>query len=255
MLPKSGILLLGGPAKSRKSFLSIDIAHSLATGANVWGVPELSVKERAVALYVEAEIGEQELYRRVKMRYDALQQPPPEGLFYVSKEKNLLVDTGSGIRNLAKYIESSKANVVILDPISRLMIGEENDSNAVGNLFRNLDDLLIDFKEHDLSIVIIHHHKKPSTDENFDPLSAYNFRGSSRFFDAPDGIISLQPVDARPGEWARLRTGWQLRQAAPPEEEIQLVVLPGGLVIPAPPSAAVVRTGAMKAVPKIRGTW
>lgn len=252
MLPKQGILLLGGPAKSRKSFLSIDIAHSLATGSNVWGVDTLAVPEKARTLYVEAEIGEMELYRRVKMRYDTLRQDPPEEIFYVSKEKNLLVDTGSGIKNLAKYIEQAKADVVILDPISRMMLGEENDSNDVGNLFRNIDDLLIDYKG--LSVVMIHHHRKPSNDENFDALSAYNFRGSSRFFDAPDGIISLQPVQARPGEWARLKTGWQLRQAPPPDEEIELAVLPGGLVIPAPQSAAKVG-GAMKAAKPAKGTW
>jgi hypothetical protein len=256
MLPKQGILLLGGPAKTRKSFLSLDIAHCLATGANVWGVEGLQVPVKARTLYVEAEIGEMELYRRVKMRYDTLQMPPPEDIFYVSKEKNMLVDTGSGIKNLARYIDQAEANVVILDPISRMMLGEENDSNDVGNLFRNIDDLLIDYKG--LSVVIIHHHKKPSNDENFDALSAYNFRGSSRFFDAPDSIISLQATQARPGEWARLKTGWQLRQSAPPEEDIELAVLPGGIVIPAPRSAATVGGkggGSMRAAKAAKGTW
>jgi RecA-family ATPase len=252
MLPKQGILLLGGPAKTRKSFLALDLADSLTMGKPVWGVETLEVKEKASTLYVEGEIGPIELYRRLEMRYTTLKREPPENFTFVSKEKNMLVDTSSGIHNLARYIEKSEAKVVILDPISRLMMGEENDSNAVGALFRRLDDLIVDFKE--LSIVMIHHHRKPSTDDNYDPLSAYNFRGSSRFFDAPDSIISLMQTTPSAGEWARLKTGWQLRQSAPPEEEITLSVLPGGIVKPAPQMTKVTG-GALKVARHVKGTW
>jgi hypothetical protein len=71
-------------------------------------------------------------------------------------------------------------------------------------------------------------------DENFDPLSPYNFRGSSKFFDAPDTIITFQPIVARPGEWARVRTGWKLRQAPEPEKPLDLLVLEREIVKPVP---------------------
>jgi len=236
VLPKNGLLLVGGYAKIGKTFLLLDAAHQLATGGCLWGLSDYRAEDPTTVLFLEQEVGEYELQRRVKLRYDALGAPPPGNLYYAAKDVRtglILLDTITGKQALARLIDESKAKVVIIDPVSRFMLGNENDNTQVGNVIRGLDELMTQFG--DLSIILSHHFGKPPKtvdgDESaFDPLSPYNFRGASKWFDAPDTLITMQRLRGRNDEWWRLTTGWRTRQAPEPEGNIKLVIRPGGLV-------------------------
>jgi len=238
ILPKSGILLLGGWAKIGKTFLLLDAAHSLAAGGSLWGLNQFPVEEPTTVLFLEQEVGEYELQRRIKMRYGALDSDPPENLYYAAKDVRtglVMLDTITGRQTLSRLVEESGAKIVIIDPVSRFMLGNENDNTQVGNVIRGLDDLVSQHK--DLSVVLSHHFGKPprvtdDDDDTFDPLSPYNFRGASKWFDAPDTLITMNRQKGRPGEWWRLTTGWRTRQAQEPEGTIKLVIKEGGLVEP-----------------------
>ncbi len=230
VLPKSGILLLGGPTKIGKTFLLLDMAHSLAAGGKLWGT-HVSITEPTTVLYAEQEVGPHGLQNRIRMRYDKLGTKPPEGLFFLCKERGLTLDTPHGREILAREIKATGARVVIIDPISRCMIGEENNNTDVATVFRNLDDLMASFSN--LSFVIAHHFgKSPKDPENsdYDPLDIYNFRGASNFPGMPDALLMLQKLpSSHSGDWWRLNTRWELRQA----EDItgmMLAIGEGGIV-------------------------
>ena len=229
ILPRGGILLIGGYAKVGKSFLLLDLIHGLATGSKVWG--HFTVPEPTTVLYLDFEIGKVALQQRVKWRYDTLKTPPPKGIYYLSRPKQMFLDTAEGASALAREIEETGAKVVVVDPLSRCMLGQENDAADVGRLFRHLDELLAKYE--DLSFVLSHHlGKPPKEDALLDEFSPYRLRGSSRFFDCPDAIaIVHKGMLASPGELWRLKIGFELRQAASPPA-LKLVVMDGGLIQP-----------------------
>jgi AAA domain len=227
VIPRSGIVLMGGQAKIGKTFLLLDMAHALASGGSLWET-NYKVIEPVPVLYCEQEVGEAEFKRRVDLRYNTMGEEPPEGFHYVSKMKNFLLDTNEGQRRLAMEIDASKAKVVIIDPIGRCLLGEENDNGAIGKLFQRFDELII--SKPGLTIVIAHHFGKPSISDDYDPLNPYNFRGASKFFDAPDALMTFCPVTKSPGEWLRVKGKFKLRTGADPDEVFQWMILPGGIV-------------------------
>jgi hypothetical protein len=252
VLPKSGIMLMGGEAKIMKTWLALDMAYTLTVGGSLWGT-EYKVSMPTSVHYFEQEVGEIEFQRRVKLKYDVLGKKPVDEFYVDSRLKGLYVDKSEGQKILAKGIEESKAKIAILDPIGRMLNGDENSNNDVARVFASLDELLITFPE--LSFVVIHHFGKPSRDpeaSGIDPLSPYNFRGASKWFDAPDTLITAVRMADHPGEWRRLKSRITVRQGPPPENDFKLSVLPGGVVIPTPVAPKV--PGALKA-PTSRPQW
>ncbi len=237
---------MGGPAKMGKTFLLMDLAHELGEGGKMWGT-EFEIKEAVTTLYVEQEIGMYEFQRRLKNRYNALGGRVPQNVFVLSKVPGMMLDTARGIEILRREIQAVGAKVVILDPISRFMIGSENDNTQVQVLIRQLDELVGSVP--DLSIVMSHHFGKPPASkeaaEDYDPLSAYNFRGASKWFDAPDTLITFQSLPTRGTEWKRMRAGFELRQGPSPAPK-SFVVADGGPVHLASHESMQAAVGAVK---------
>jgi RecA-family ATPase len=227
ILPRGGILLLGGPAKIGKTFLLLDMSYSLTWGGRLWGT-EYEIREPTTVLYLDYEVGEYEFQRRVKLRPTV----PHDNLYYIAKPNDMWLDTRQGIEKLKTEIDAVGAKVVIVDPVSRAMLGHENDNTQVQVLFKHLDSLITSYK--DLSIVLSHHFGKPPQGENrkdFDPFSPYNFRGASKWFDACDSLITLVPTGPVGEEWLRLEIGMELRRGPSPKSgEIVLAIGDGGIV-------------------------
>jgi AAA domain len=241
VLPKRGVLLLGGPAKSMKSFLMLDMARSLAEGGNLWGLQDYEIKVPVPTLYIDAEVGHNELRRRLQLR------PRPPLFHYASEEKGMYFDSMPGTMKLKRLIDKTGAKVVIIDPLTRCLMGEESDAKNIGGMFNNIYDLLNERPE--MSVVLSYHIRKPSDDEGYDPLSPYNLRGSAKFFDIPDSLILVCPITKQNGEWARLKTGWTLRQAESPGP-IELSITAGGMVKEAQRASAASPLGPTKVLPK-----
>ena len=227
VIPRSGIVLMGGQAKIGKTFLLLDLAHNLGHGGDLWRL-DYKVVEPVPVLYFEQEVGETEFQRRVKLRYDRLGHEPPENFFYVSKMKNFMLDTNEGQMRLSKEIKATGAKVVIIDPIGRCLLGDENDNSVIGKFFHRLDQTLLEHPG--LTLVISHHFGKPRKDDDYDPLDPYNFRGASKFFDAPDALITLCPMSPRPGEWKRIKGRMRLRQGEEPPGDFEILITNGGVV-------------------------
>jgi RecA-family ATPase len=195
LLPRRAKLLFGGQAKIGKSFNLLELARALTTGTFLWGSPDFPVPESCKVLLAEKELGPEELRRRALDTFapeiwDGIQ----DKLIYLSQVPGLKLDNAISFNEFRKLVADTQPNVIMLDPISKFMEGDDSSNAAIAKLFDNLDRLIADNTERDMSIVVSHHFKKPPA-ENFraewDDLDPYNFRGGSKFYDDPDTLVTM----------------------------------------------------------------
>lgn len=213
VLPKGGILVAGGFTKIGKTFIALEMGHCLTTGKPMFGIDDFEIaKEPIKVLMIEQEVGEWSIANRLQTKYTEEDYGVPENRFYlVTRDPGLHLDTVAGRKTLEGHIEKSEANVVILDPISNFVQGDPNTKQCVQAVFTNLHKAMEKFKERGLSVIIIHHFRKPPQDanedeNNYDPMDIYQFSGSAAWVDHPDTLISC----ARRETTAASRYRWEI---------------------------------------------
>ncbi len=223
VLPKGGTLLFGGVAKLGKSFLMLELARALATGSAPLGHPGLKALAPCRVLYIEQEVGLAGLQDRCRLMLtgeDVLDWGP--NLWYVSKVPEMQLNRPEGLRILNDFCEQVQPNVLMLDPIGRMQSYDENRSDQIQELFTDLEKILKKHQSSGLSLVLSHHYNKPNRDprSGYDPLDPYNFRGSSKWFDCPDTLITGQRLQnlPRPYEAWTVKLRFTCRQDSPPKE-------------------------------------
>lgn len=219
ILPRGGLLLFGGLAKTGKSHVLNEIARALSTGTKPFDCKFMDISGPCKTLLIEQEVGENGLQKRIKQTF-ANEDPKiyAKNLFYVSKVPEMQLDSAEGREILYDLVDDIKPNVLILDPIGRCHSYDENKSDQIQQLFTNLELLIKVFSAQQMSIIISHHAGKPSTDPNSmrDPLDPYNFRGSSKFVDCPDTLITMQKLKylATPHKAWNIKMRFETRQDA-----------------------------------------
>jgi RecA-family ATPase len=243
VVPKGGIIVMGGPDKIGKSWLVLDLAESLAAGGRLWDT-EYDVKSTGTVLIMEREIGVFGFQERTKLRYGHLGYPPNRNIFYTSKMKGLLLDTDSGLKLLDTEIQATGARIVFIDPVSMAMNGEENSNTDVQHLINNLRDVQVDYPE--LTFILTHHYgKRPKGQfaDDYDPLERENFRGAKKWVDAADTLITFHRTESKdPDVWWKLDARFTLRHGPNPKNDFKFLVLKGGIIAKA---AAAVTTGGL----------
>ncbi len=223
ILPKSGKLLFGGFSKSGKSHMMLSLTRALATGENAFNCPRFRVPEPAKVLLFEQELGESGLQRRA--RRTCLGAELKRDVKYISRNPDVSFSTEKGYEFIGNEIADARPNVVIFDPIGKIYHGDENSAQEVALLWQKMDRLLRLGNRENMSIILSHHYgKRPNGERNregYDPLDAYNFRGSSKWFDDVDALITVNRLQNLPGiqhqAW-RLQTRFELRhEEVPPE--------------------------------------
>lgn len=226
VLRQNGLLVFGGLAKIGKSFLMLEIARALAAGDIPFGHPQLEAQPPSRVLVIEQEVGEEGLQERARLIFageNALDYGP--NLWYVSKVPEMQLSTPAGRKILYSFVEQVQPNVLILDPIGRMHGYDENKSDQIQELITGLDLLAKKYEPNGMSIVFSHHYGKPATGDPRnarDPLDPYNFRGSTKWFDCPDSLITVQRLGNLPTPWKswEVKVRFETRQAEPPEEVI-----------------------------------
>lgn len=201
VLPKRGTLLLGGLEKIGKSFILLEMCRALVMGEPVFGHPLLYTKPARV-LYIEQEIGEVGLQKRVRQMM-AGENPDvyEDRFFYISQEPEMRLDTDEGIAAICEALVDSQAEVVLFDPIANMHDYDENSNTEIGRLFHAIDTIKSNFEWQDLSVVMAHHARKPPQDDgrtNHDPLDRKIFRGAQRYLAAPDAVWTIHRNRALP---------------------------------------------------------
>lgn len=225
LLQPDSTLLLGGAAKCGKSFLMLEAIRALTTGSNFMSHPNFYVPAPKRVLYVEAENSRDTTLERAKKIFEKeTTDKYKDNFFFVSKELDLRLDSARGIRYFQHLIRDVRPEVLLLDPISFLYGGNENDNQVVGSLFYELAKFKKINPEVHMSIVFSHHFGKPpwgKMADGWDELSEYNFRGASKWKDGGDTIITMarkHPKVDRDWEHWRLHMRFLTRHGSSPPE-------------------------------------
>lgn len=226
ILTRNGTLLLGGEAKVGKSFLMLELARALTTGGLFLGNADFKVENPVRVIYIEAENGEVTTQKRIREIFkDEDTRVWENNFFHRSKDLDYQFDTAEGVGHFVKDVTNIRPNILILDPISFMFHKDENSAPDVGNLYLALARLKELGKAEDMSIVMSHHFKKPPYGqgaEGYDDLSEYNFRGSSKWKDGGDSLITMHrgKTSRHPdgSEWWTLKMRFLTRHGSSPPE-------------------------------------
>jgi hypothetical protein len=165
--------LLGGPPKSLKTFLALEMAISVATATPCLG--RFAVPRPGRVLLFAAEDATHVLRARIESLAQAHGTPLDKLDVGIIDTPHLKLDQRDAQADLHATIEKHSPTLLILDPFVRLHAGlDENSSRDVATLLGFLRSLQ---RHHHLSIVVVHHTRKsPAQSQGFE------LRGSGDFF-------------------------------------------------------------------------
>ena len=207
-------MLMSGPSKAGKSMNLMQLAISIAEGIPWLNFP---VKKGRI-LYVNLEIDDASFYNRFHELYQAMNIEPK----YLDDIKTLsfrgyALPLDELVPILLKRMKGIDFNAVILDPIYKVMMGDENNASDMGKFSNQFDRIC---NETGASMIYCHHHSKGAqgAKKAIDRAS-----GSGVFARDPDAIIDLIELEmtddirnnVRDGKASAWRMEGTLREFAP----------------------------------------
>jgi hypothetical protein len=204
--------ILGGEPKCCKSFLALDIALSVASGASC--LRRFAVRRPGKVLLFPAEdslaVVRQRLEGIASAAQVCFQSLPVE----VITAPALRLDTTEDRQRLSNTVESLRPILLILDPLIRLHRADENDATQMAVLLSYLRQLQRQFQ---LAVLVVHHARKDSNSSR--PGQA--LRGSSELHGWGDSNLYMR----RKGSQLTLSTE---HRAAPSQDHIPLQLTQSG---------------------------
>ena len=147
--------VLGGPPKSAKTWLAVDLALSVASGTKA--LDRYEVRERGPVVYFGAEDSKPLL----KERFEALASRRGQEL--KSLEVNLLdvqvlrLDLEKDQERLSRTVRALRPRMLVLDPLVRMHRLDENSASEISALLSYLRGLE---REYAVGILLVHHTRK-----------------------------------------------------------------------------------------------
>ena len=215
-------LLLAGPSKAGKSFLLINLAISIAEGVDWLG---MECKQGKVC-YVNLELDEASCYRRFKDIYEKRHLDPAH-LENISiwnlRGKSVPMNRLAPI--LIHRFRNKEYSAVIIDPIYKVITGDENNATEMSQFCSYFDQVATDMN---VSVIYCHHHSKGASGKYAN--AADRSSGSGVFARDPDAILDLRELNVNGltdkyrednSDASEVLTGWELsgtlREFAPPK--------------------------------------
>lgn len=182
MLRQGHKMLIAGPSKAGKSFSLIQLAIAIAEGREWFGFPCAQGK----VLYVNLELDE----KSAKMRFIDIYKKLNQGHDNVSNIDiwNLRGKTSPMDKLAPKLIRrAQKQNyiAVIIDPIYKVLTGDENSAHEMANFTNQFDKIATELN---CAVIYCHHHSKGSQGGK---NSIDRSSGSGVFARDPDAILDL----------------------------------------------------------------
>lgn len=184
LMPAGSFGVLGGNAKSGKTYLCLQMVKALAAGEDFMG---FKVPNKRKVLYLYLEGNELQVKKRCQELFPG--EELPADVLFTFKYRALDL---AGLSQLRKAIEQEKADLAIIDTWQRVRIDEGGrGANAYlkeyAEINRVKDEICIPTK---CSVMVVHHLKQLSAkDAGVDDLSKLN--GSSAIPGASDFIYLL----------------------------------------------------------------
>jgi AAA domain len=151
LIPRAGLVVVWGPPKCGKSFLTFDLSMHVALG---WEYRGRRVKQGCV-VYCALE-GAQgfrarvEAFRREKLSGEA--SSPPFHL--MASALNLVADQAAFLEALRAQLGEDRPVVVVIDTLNRSLAGSESDDKDMAAYVRAADAIRDAF---DCAVIIVHH--------------------------------------------------------------------------------------------------
>jgi RecA-family ATPase len=192
-------MILYGKYKSFKSMVALYLAMCLSHGRPFFGLKT-------------PELGLTVLYWQLEMPHDLWQirglkmgnhfpggQTRMDRHIYVWTELGMMkLDRPEGLALASKQLLDIKPDVLIVDPIFKIMQGNLLDANSVQMLTDALDTLIA---RHEISVVLVHHTQKPvQLDGSEDVWGSDDMHGSSVFSCWADTIAKVTRKGVKDGK-------------------------------------------------------
>jgi len=207
--------ILGGEPKCCKSFLALDMAVSVASGAAC--LRQFPVRRHGSVLLFPAEDSLAIVRQRLEGIAAAAHVPFDSLAVEVITAPALRLDTPADRERLSNTVQARRPILLILDPMIRLHRVDENDATQIAGLLSYLRQLQRQFQ---LAVVLVHHARKDSNGSR--PGQA--LRGSSELHGWGDSNLYLR----RKGNQLTLSTE---HRAAPSQDHIFLQLKQSGAAL------------------------
>jgi RecA-family ATPase len=175
--------ILGGEPKCCKSFLALDLAVSVASGAAC--LRQFPVRRAGPVLLFPAEDSLAVVRQRLEAIAAAAQVPFASLPVHVITAPTLRLDTATDQERLAHTVQQQRPRLLILDPLIRLHRVDENDATQIAALLSYLRQIQRQFQ---LAVMVVHHARKDSQGSR--PGQA--LRGSSELHGWGDSNLYLR---------------------------------------------------------------
>lgn len=192
VLPRTDPMLFAGPAKAGKTWTAIDMAIAIAMG-QPWIGMENCLRRPGRVVVLCREDGERRLRKRLWELCRARNVAPFErGLI-----DNLIITTatlrmpGPDVARFARELRDWRADVVIVDNLSRVLVGDPNktrDASDFAHAWYELGELS------GAGVCFLHHTKKEQSDSRKETDPFDSIRGSGDFVAAARHIMLAKPV-------------------------------------------------------------
>ena len=178
-------LLLSGPSKAGKSFLLMELAVAIASGTPWVGIP----CRQGRVLYVNLEIDHVSFLHRLKEIYQAknLTDEGIENIDVWDLRGNSCPMDVLAPRLIRRSLKRRYA-AVIIDPIYKVITGDENSAEQMAKFFNQFDKICRELK---CSTIMVHHHSKGTQGQK---MAQDRGSGSGVFARDPDAILDLVPL-------------------------------------------------------------
>lgn len=181
-----GLTVFGGRPKIGKSWLTLQLANSAASGADFLG---LYAPHRALTvLYLALEEPKWRTVSRARKIGISTDERVDGNITFVYRDEVLPMLNG-GLAQLEKTIADAKPDLIIVDSLMAWRGGVKKNKNSIVDEDYQEMKALHDFAEqHGLCVVLIHHTRKAAAEYGPDALI-----GTSGTSAAVDAIWTLQP--------------------------------------------------------------
>jgi len=174
-------VILYGKYKTMKSMMAMRFALAVSEGSDWLGFETSGNK---TVMYLQLEIPPNLLQRR----FQAMNAIPSDKV-YIWTEPNISIDTDEGMAQVEDVIGAYQPDILILDPIYKVMSGNLVENSQVKIFIDRIDKLMNDFA---LSIMLVSHTRKGAYEEAW---GSDDLIGGVFFSAWADSVIKLERVD------------------------------------------------------------
>ena len=175
-------MLLAGPSKAGKSFLLLQMALAIADGREWLGWPCAQGK----VLYVNLELDRASCLHRLKSLYSAYGLAPAGiGNIDIWNLRGKAESMDKLAPKLIRRAEKKQYKAVIIDPIYKVITGDENAADKMAHFCNQFDKVCLALKS---AVIYCHHHSKGSQGQK---NARDRSSGSGVFARDPDAILDL----------------------------------------------------------------